>query len=102
MQKYNISIIIPTHNRINRINALIKSISQQKLSNDQQSITIETIVVSNFEDKKLEESLKLFPNKLNLNYRYVGKLGANSARNRGLSLACPENTLPAFAAATAI
>jgi glycosyltransferase involved in cell wall biosynthesis len=78
----DISVIIPTHQRTDKVKELLLSLSRQETK----ALRIEVIVVSNLADQELEKSLKDSRAKnFYLKYIVSGGKGVNKARNCGIS-----------------
>lgn len=76
-----LSVIIPTHHRLESIRRLIHSISLQKIDFN----LVEVIIISNFKDRALEDYIlhHQFPFKILLDTTH--QQGVNIARNRGVT-----------------
>lgn len=76
----DISLIIPTHQRLRRVMNLMSSLLKQELG----TLKVETIVVSNLQDEKLKVSLGNLPSHFPVHYYETGNVGVNQARNLGI------------------
>lgn len=77
----DISLIIPTHQRLRRVMNLMSSLLKQELG----TLKVETIVVSNLQDEKLRLSLEnIRESRFPIHYYETGSVGVNQARNLGI------------------
>lgn len=77
----DISLIIPTHRRLNGVMNLLSSISRQELG----PLKIEVVVVSNLHDEDLQSAITQLPSqKFPITYFSSGRIGVNQARNVGI------------------
>lgn len=78
-----ISVVIPTHERQGDVIRLLDSLKSQSMD----PTLFEVLVVSNFEDKKLELEISQRQDPFEIRVESVGRLGVNYARNLGLEKA---------------
>ena len=82
MSKVKVSIIVPTHQRHSSLKELLGSLESQELPENQW----EVLVVSNLDDSKTQ-ALCLETSLANCLYYFVGQVGVNRARNKGIARA---------------
>lgn len=79
MGKSNISIIIPTYNKKNRIKYLLKSLAFQA-----KTVNFDIIIVDDGSTDGTEENIYLYKDKLKLDYIKIKNSGRSHARNVGI------------------
>jgi len=77
-----VSVVIPTYNRPNRLQRALNSVENQTYDN------INTVVVDDHSDKKIQPIIQDYSSSCNVQYvRHEENRGANAARNSGIKRA---------------
>ena len=80
--KITLSIIIPVYNRSQEIDELLNSLLFQKFNK-----SFEIVIVEDGSTEKCNEIVKVYQEKLNINYLFQDNTGPGQARNNGMSKA---------------